>query len=232
MIHTRHASGRLIGASLVIIIVLCTALASGRARAESSQPQILVDRATVALQDLLRGPDQRELGPMLDTAAGVLIVPNMLKAGFFFGAEGGSGVLLARHQTGEWSAPAFYTVGSASFGLQFGAETSDMVFVIRNQGALQAVLSHKVKLGADVSAALGPIGVGREAAATTNVGADIVAFAKSAGLFAGGSVEGTVIADRNDWNRIYYGGDTEPVAIIQGRISNPGADRLRQALMR
>lgn len=200
------------------------------ARADTDT-QILVDKATATLRSMLNNPDQQGLRNMINQASAVLIAPTVLKAAFIFGAEGGSGVLVARDNAGGWGYPSFYTVGSASFGLQFGAQASDVIFVIRTPGALDAILRNQVKLGADVSAALGPIGVGREAAATTNVGADIVAFAQNEGLFAGGSIEGTVIAPRSDRNREYYNAEAPAREIVAGRFVNPGADALRAVLM-
>lgn len=219
---------RLFGAAAAALLL--PALLSPSAARADSEAQLMVDRSTAALKSMVGNPDQAAMAGLLRDAAGVIIIPRMLKGAFFFGAEGGSGVLVARDSAGGWSYPAFYTAGSGSFGLQFGAEASEVIYILRSPGALDAVLKNQVKLGADVSAALGPIGVGREAAATTNVGADIVAFASSQGLFAGGSVEGTVIARRNDWNGSYYGKGAEPGDIISGKFRNPGAEGLRQAL--
>ena len=97
----------------------------------------------------------------------------MFKAGFFFGAEGGSGVLLSKDAEGEWSYPAFYTIGGASFGLQIGAENSEVLFVILTDSGLESILNTSVKLGAYASIAIGPVGAGIEGATTTSFGADM-----------------------------------------------------------
>ena len=131
---------------------------------------------------------------MSRTPTRVLIVPELLKGGFFFGAEYGIGILLVRDpQTGSWGPPAFYSLYGGSVGLQFGGQTSDVVFTIMNQGAVDKLLDHGIKLGADAGMAAGRLGVAIGAATTTHFGEDIYAFAKSQGLFGGFWVDGTYI---------------------------------------
>jgi len=163
--------------------------------------------------------------------AGVLIVPDLIKGGFIFGAEGGNGVLLLRQSPAVWSFPAFYTVGAGSVGLQIGIEAKEVLFLIMNPGAVEAVLSDQAKVGVDLSGALGPIGVGFEASTTTNLDQDIIAFSQGSGLFAGGALEGSVIARRGDMNEAYYGPGADARSITQENMfSNPGADGLRTIL--
>jgi lipid-binding SYLF domain-containing protein len=162
----------------------------------------------------------------------VLVVPSLIKGGFILGAEGGSGVLLARDARGQWSGPAFYTLGTGSIGLQAGVQDSEVILVIVTEKGLNAILDKSFKLGADASVAAGPIGGAGVAAATTaGLGADIYAFARTRGAFAGISLEGTAVVRREAWNKAYYGKAVDPRAIlIQRQLSSPGADRLRRAL--
>lgn len=167
----------------------------------------------------------------LPNAQGIMIFPGALKAGFIIGAEYGNGVLLARTAAGDWSQPAFYTMGAGSIGLQIGGQVSQVVLVIRSRKALEAVVKHQGKFGADIGVTVGTIGAGLEGSTTTNVGADIVAFSDSAGLYAGGTVEGAVLARRNDYNQAYYGTGALPDTILFGQgFSNPDADALRASL--
>ena len=151
---------------------------------------------------------------MLKDAAGCAIFPSLYKAGFFLGAEGGNGVVIARDTKGNWGYPAFYTVASASWGLQFGAQEAGVVLIIRNRGAIESILQNQGKIGADISFAIGPVGTGLECAVTTNLAADIVAFSDTKGLFAGLSLEGAGIIRRNDLNREYYGKKVTPASIL------------------
>ena len=170
--------------------------------------------------------------PMLDKARAVMVFPSLIKAGFVGAAEGGSGVLLARREDGTWTSPAFYTLAAGSIGLQIGIQDTEMVMIIRNRGALESILTHQGKLGADLGITVGTLGAGAEAATTTNLGADIVAYVNAnIGVFGGASLEGTALARRHDLNQAYYGQAVEPRDIvIAGSVTNPDADSLRAAL--
>ncbi len=177
--------------------------------------------------------DLEEFRGLLDTARGVVILPQVIKAGFFAGGEAGNGVLLARANDGTWSNPAFFTLGAASFGLQFGIQDTAIVLILRNEGALQSILTYQGKIGADTGATVGVVGVGMEASTTTNFGADIVAFATSnVGAFLGASIEGAVLAKRHDLNEAFYGEGATPESILSGAQNNQAADQLRQVLAR
>ena len=122
-------------------------------------------------------------------------------------------------------------MGAGSFGLQIGGQASEVILVLRNRKAVEAVIEHQGKLGGDLEVTVGTIGAGVEGATTTNLGADILVFAKSAGVFGGGSVEGAILAKRTDWNEAFYGPGANPRAIVlEGRFANPKADPLRAAL--
>src|SRR3546814_8339055 len=134
-------------------------------------------------------------------AKAVMIFPSLLKGAFFIGGEGGSGVLLTRDPQGNWSNPAFYTMGTVSFGLQFGGQSSEAILVVMTDAGLNAIIEDQVKLGADLSAAAGPIGVGASAATTTAAGAAIYPYSLHQGLFLGASLEGAVVAPRSEARR-------------------------------
>jgi lipid-binding SYLF domain-containing protein len=157
-----------------------------------------------------------ELDNLLREAKGVLIIPSFYKAGFFIGGAYGDGVLLKRISATEFGDPAFYRMTAGSLGLQIGMQSAEIVFVIRTEKGLAAVLNDEFKMGANASIAVGSIGAGAEAATTTHVGKDIIAYSKNSGLFAGGAFEGAAIKPRKDWNAAVYGVDkSDPRLIIQ-----------------
>jgi len=217
---------------LLAAIVLAATLAPGLARAQG-EPQILVDRATLALQTMMTQQVSQDPRIELTHARAVMICPRVFKAGFFFGGSGGDCVLLARAGNGTWSYPSFYTIGSGSFGLQIGIEDSSLVMMIMTQRGLNAVLDSQFKLGADASIAVATIGGTVGGATTAAVGADIVVFAETRGLFGGISLEGSIMSLLSTWNRAYYG---QPYSarqvVIQMMGANPGANPLREVLTR
>jgi lipid-binding SYLF domain-containing protein len=169
----------------------------------------------------------------LDRAKGVLIFPQIIKGGFIGGGSGGTGVLLVRDEkTGNWSEPAFYTIGSVTFGLQIGGQAEEVVMLAMTQKAIDSLLSSSFKLGADASIALGPVGTGIKASADIpNVTADFLAFTKAKGLYAGLNLEGAVVAVRDSLNSAYYGKDVKPTDILVKKdVSNSRSAELRYSL--
>jgi len=128
---------------------------------------------------------------------------------------------------GDWSQPAFYTIGSATFGLQIGGEAAEVIVMAMSQKAVDSLLASSFKFGGDASVAAGPVGAG----AKGNVTADFISFAKSRGLYAGINFEGSVVDVRESLNREYYGKEVSPVdIIIKKEVSNEGSEELRAAL--
>jgi lipid-binding SYLF domain-containing protein len=195
--------------------------------------QTLVDRATLTVQEMMTQTVSRDPQDLLRRAKAVMVCPRIFKAGFFFGGEGGNCVLLARAGNGTWSYPAFYTIGSGSFGFQFGIEDNQLLMLIMTTHGLNAVLDSQIKLGANAGVAVATLGAGVQGSTTAAVGADIVAFDISRGLFGGVALEGSVMSAQTDWNYAYY---NQPFAarqlVIQMQGSNQGADPLRDVLTR
>jgi len=164
-------------------------------------------------------------------AKAVIIVPTMLKGGFLIGGEGGSGVLMARGQSNQWSYPSFVSLGSASIGLQIGGQTSEMLLLIMTGQGLEAVLNDQVQIGGELSGAVGPYGAGTEASTTTNLDVDIIAYSISQGVFVGVNVEGTAIIPRESLIRDYYGHPATPrQVVIEGTVGDSHADQLRSTM--
>ncbi|MDF0666090.1 MAG: lipid-binding SYLF domain-containing protein [Nitrospira sp.] len=196
---------------------------------DAVEQQQLVDKAKMTLESFLADPS---MGPALrdlkqDTKA-IYIVPQILRGAFIFGGAGGSGVLLVRDEaTKKWSEPAFYNIGSASFGLQAGGDVSETIFIVRNQRGLEQFYRHDFKLGLDASMALGPVG---EGGSMKGITADLIGYARKKGAFVGMSVNGSIIAVSDDSNEAYYGKPVRPTDIIvKHAVSNPKSADLRNA---
>ncbi|MGR4000240.1 MAG: lipid-binding SYLF domain-containing protein [Alphaproteobacteria bacterium] len=200
-----------------------------RAEAES----IVID-SEAALAALSSGADEAEsMRSVLGRARAVIIFPGLFKAGFLIGGEGGTGVLLVRHDDGTWSDPSFVSTGSFDIGLFAGGQASQVVLAIMNDGALDAVLRRRADIGVDVSVAAASFGIGAGIGTTTNFGADIYTFSDTAGLYLGAVFSGGAILPRTEYNQAYYGAvdarDSETI-VLQRTYSNPQSASLRSRL--
>jgi lipid-binding SYLF domain-containing protein len=187
----------------------------------------LVEKAKLTVEQFRTDPNMGALRDLAKKAKGVLILPQMLRGAFIVGASGGSGVLVARDEkAGQWRGPAFYTLGGASFGFQAGADAAEVIILAMTERGVTKLLGPQVKLGADISVAAGPVGVGA-AAATAGLSADLISYSMAKGLYGGFSVDGSVAGVRTALNQAYYGKAASPTDIlIKGAVKNPQADAL------
>jgi len=214
----------------LVMVAFPTASAIADEKQDAAQ---LVEKARFAMENFMNDSMMSPFRDLLKDAKGVLIIPQMLKGAFVFGAMGGNGVFLVRDEkTREWSGPAFYTVAGASFGFQIGAEASEVVLLAMTDRGVRSLLANSIKFGADVGLALGPVGAG-VSAATANLSADILSFSRSKGLYGGISLEGAVAAVRAGWNGAYYGRNVTPADIfVLHAAENPQATALIEAVSR
>ena len=215
-----------------LLLVVALSLVPLMAHAQTEQ-QTLVDRATLAVQEMLApGDSPSDARTLMRRSRGAMVCPRVFKAGFFIGGEGGGCVLVGRTQSG-WSNPAFYGMGAGSFGLQIGVQDSEILFIVLTEKGLHALLDSQFKIGADAGVAIASLGGGISGATTAALRADIVAFSRSRGVFAGIALDGSLISVRSEWNQTYYG---QPLAaqqiVLQGDGNNPGAAPLREVLAR
>jgi lipid-binding SYLF domain-containing protein len=225
----KKSSKRLLSVLFAIIIgTMILGFAIPATAVEPIEQQGLVDKARVTFESFMADNNQSWLKENLNQAHGLIIVPSLLKAGFIVGGSGGSGVLIVKdHKTGQWSEPAFYTLGSGTFGLQIGAESAEVIMMVRTRKAVDALFTSSFKLGGDTSIAVGPVGEG----AKSNIMADILSFSRTKGAYVGISLEGSVIKTKDNWNEAYYGKAVSPVDIIvKGSVSNPGSEALRTSV--
>jgi SH3 domain-containing YSC84-like protein 1 len=186
-----------------------------------------VDRVRDAghvMSEILNIPDNIPQS-VLNKADCVVVLPSVLKAAFIVGGSYGRGVMTCRsgpHFTGHWGAPTMMALEGGSFGLQIGAEATDFVLLLMSPRSAHAILTSKVKIGADASAAAGP--VGRDASAETDVTmrAEILSYSRARGLFAGVSLEGSTLRVDNDANKNLYGKDlTAQQIVFQHAVEPP-----------
>ncbi len=195
--------------------------------------QEVVTRADATVNLLEHNPDYKQLDTLIARSKAVFVVPELVKGALVVGGEGGDGVLLSRISAGKWSAPAFYSIGSASFGLQIGGKSSEVMFIVLTDKGLNAILNDKVKLGADVSVAVVSSGKSLESAIALKDNTDILAVGKSDGLFAGASFDGAVISSRDSWDQDYYGRVLTGREILAGDVKAPaGAKELEHDLVK
>ncbi|MEE8326334.1 MAG: lipid-binding SYLF domain-containing protein [candidate division NC10 bacterium] len=210
-----------------VLAVALLASAPGPAAAASSKQQALVEHAKATFQDFVKDPDMGWFRDHLKESYGIVIFPQVVRAAFIFGAEGGSGVMVAHDDKKGWSDPAFYFMGSGSFGLQIGVQAAEIILMIKSKSGRDALLTGSFKLGGDVDVALGPVGAG----AKVKTGS-ILAFARAKGIFGGISVDGAVVSTQDKWNQAYYDKEgIRPVDILMLRnVHNKQADALIDAV--
>lgn len=221
----------LIVALLMNVVMTAAPVAQG---ADDREQRDLVDQSRMTLSNFLADSNMTWLRDHIKDAKGLFIVPQFLKAALFYGGAGGSGIFVARDEkTGAWSEPAFFTMGAASFGFQFGAQVSEVVLLVLTQRGVDSLLLGNFKLGADGSVAVGPIGAGVSGATTPNLSADLLSFVRAKGLFAGVSLEGAALISRDEWSRLYYGKAVTPTDIVIRReVKNPYSESLRDAIVK
>ncbi len=187
--------------SFLLAIVVAATLAAPTALAQVDQRR-LVTAATVTLASFLSDPDMTWLKQNFGRAKAVMIAPEITKASIIVGGAGGRAVVVVRDaKSGRWAGPAFYTLASASIGLQAGIAVSEVVTLVMTDKGVNRLLSDSFRMGGDVAIAVGPI----EAGAQSHFVADLVSFTRGQGVYLGLNLDGTVVSTSDDWNQLYYG---------------------------
>ena len=212
------------------LLLLAVFITCSSAAANAATEQEVVNRSAAILRGFRSMPETEIPETVLRDARGLAIM-TVVKVGVGLSGHGGQGVVIARTADG-WSGPSFVGTGGVGWGLQLGAQITEFVFVLNTREAVRAFSQDgNVRLGADVSAAAGPVGRNLQAGVVPR--AAIYTYSRSKGLFAGVSLEGAIIATQKTANARYYGRPVRASAILAGRVSPPpGAARLRRALGR
>lgn len=194
-----------------------------------SDETALISNATNTVEHMRSDKTFGPSADLLHRARAVLIVPGLVKGGFFIGGEGGSGVML-RREGDRWSNPAFYTLASGSFGLQIGLEKAEVVMFIMSDRALDALERSKFKLGAGAGLTIVTVGANAQGATAPNLSGDLIVWSATQGAYGGLTLEGSVVEPKRDWNDDFYG-HTAPVPDILSDMSpRPDTTPLRDAL--
>lgn len=213
------------------LLAVLTLLAAPALALDKFEADLKVEESTTAIKKFMTADDADAARFLLRRAEAVCIMPGLVKAGFVVGGKYGHGVLLKRAGD-RWSPPAFFTMVGASFGFQIGAESTDLFMLIMNDHGLNGVLEHGAKIGADASVAVGPVGRSAEASLSdANLKADIYSYSRSAGAFAGATVEGSGMEYDAETTKAYYGKAVSAQDVLAGKVTAPeSAKKLDQAL--
>ena len=214
-------------AKLAVATAFAAALLGAPAAQASDQTELLA-HANRTVDHLRSDPAFAQAARMIHSARAVLIVPRLVKGGFIFGAEGGDGVLLKRSGR-SWSSPAFYTLGSASFGLQIGLEQAELVFIIMTDRALRGIEQGETKLGAGAGLTVVTLSSGAEGATTVR-GGDIVVWSSGTGAYGGLTFNGSVVKANDGDDEDFYGRGATVSGILANRFSNRATRGLQRNL--
>jgi len=216
---------RKLASSLALLTAVVLALATAGWAADDSKDQSdiqkRIEKSAEVLNEIMGTPDSAIPDKVMSSADCIAVVPSLVKIAVGFGGSHGKGVATCRTRKG-WSAPAPITITGGSWGLQLGGEAVDLVMVVTNEQGMQHLLSSKFKLGADASAAAGP--VGRHAGADTDwkMKSEVLTYSRARGVFAGVDLSGAAVTQDKDETRILYGGKLIPFAdILAGKVQAP-----------
>lgn len=223
MTKTRDRSSKLLlvlGAGLLLL----GSIAWG-ADKEKDQSEIekRIDNAAKVLNEIMGTPDKAIPDKVMNEAKCIAVIPSMVKIAIGFGGSHGKGIATCRTENGKWSAPAPITITGGSWGLQLGGQAVDLVMVVTNDQGMQHLLSSKFKIGADASAAAGP--VGRDAGADTDwkMKAEVLTYSRARGIFAGIDLNGSAVTQDKDETRVLYGKFVPFNEILEGKVQPPPA---------
>ena len=223
--HTPYRTplARLVRLYSLLTLLSAALLAASSAHAQSEQRR-LVTASTLTFNSFYNDPDMAWLRQNLGRARAVMIVPEFTKAGIIVGGAGGRAVVVVRDpKSGRWAGPAFYSLVTASIGLQAGVSVSEVVTLIMTEKAVSKLLANSFRLGGDVALAVGPVGGGAQSAFV----ADVVSFSRGHGVYVGLNLDGTIVSTSDDWNDLYYGRHVQaPDILMRTTVRSPHAKEL------
>jgi SH3 domain-containing YSC84-like protein 1 len=202
----------------LMILFSLAVYAAGSERRDADLDRI--QTASTVLSQIMSAPDRAIPDGIMSGAKCIAIMPSMLKASFVFGANYGKGVATCRTEHG-WSTPAFFKLTGGSFGFQAGGQASDLVLIVRTDDGMQHMLQSKFKLGADASAAAGPVGRDAQAMTDITMRAQVLTYSRSRGLFLGVSLSGGVIKQDQADTQAFYGKDWSFYSLLNGQVPAP-----------
>ena len=202
--------------SLVVVFALMTPATAQQSNKQSTEAERATDAVNV-LTEIMNIPENSIPEELMARAHGIAVIPHVVKGAFGIGGQWGKGLMSQRREDGSWSSPAYIEIGGGSFGLQIGVQASDIVLVFTDEDGLKGILKGKLKLGADASATAGPLGRNAEVGTDVLLRSAVFAYSRSKGLFAGISLDGSVIGMDDNANRKIYGEDVTGGDILLGK---------------
>ena len=199
-----------------LALALATLLVAGTALA-GQREDVRAGDAVRVVQQIQAIPEAAIPDRLLDEARAIVIVPDTIKAGFMLGGRRGLGLMAIKTPQGTWSNPVFVKLAGASFGLQAGVQSADVILVFRNDRSLDNIVNGKFTLGADAGVAAGPVGRNAAAATDGQLKAEIWSWSRARGLFAGVALDGAALSIDNGANRSTYGAGVTPRMVFEGR---------------
>jgi lipid-binding SYLF domain-containing protein len=205
--------------SLALLTIVVGTGVAVYAQAEQAER---IRNATTVLDEIMGAADQAVPANVLENAEAIAVFPGTIKGGFVLAAHRGKGIISARDQaTRAWSPPAFLTVTGGSVGAQIGAQSIDVILVVKNRRGLENLLQNQFKVGADGSVAAGPVGRSAEASTDIQMRAEILSYSRARGLFAGVSLNGAAIRQDRDANENFYGDPYRTRSIVLDGKAKP-----------
>lgn len=216
----------------LLVVLALAACAPGAPRDIQAQALVAQSTATIELFKARQKDSTQLFNAALRDARGIMIFPDIFELAVGVGGQGGSGLMVTRDGSGGWGYPAFYRLSSGSLGVQLGAQSSEVIFLLMTDSAVRAVIDSPAQFGIGAQATFGELG-GGGTSGTTIKGADIVGFTKGSGVFVGGALSGAWVNALPALNQSYYRNSaaSAQAILIDHQVTNPDADRLRQALV-
>jgi lipid-binding SYLF domain-containing protein len=206
--------------SLIVVFALANLVTAQSSKQSSEKQSNETERATEAvnvLTEIMSIPEDSVPEELMARAHGIAVIPHVVKGAFGLGGQWGKGLMSQRHEDGVWSPPAYVEIGGGSVGFQIGVQATDIVLIFTDEDGLKGLLKGKLKLGADASAAAGPVGRKAEVGTDVLLKSAVLAYSRSKGLFAGISLDGSVISIDDSANRKVYGKDVTGEQILLGK---------------
>jgi lipid-binding SYLF domain-containing protein len=189
--------------------------------AQAAEPELKrAENAVRVLGEIMQAPDKAIPRDLLQSAHAIVVVPDVLKAGFVIGGRRGEGLMSVKTRDGVWSNPSFVNLTGGSVGFQAGVSSTDVVLVFRTERGVDSIVHGKFTLGADASAAAGPVGRTAQASTDAQLKAEIYSYSRARGLFAGVALDGSVLSIDNGSNQLIFGEGVTPRRIFEGGVSN------------
>lgn len=202
--------------SMLLILFASTALTARAGEAEQKR----AENAVRVLKEVMQAPDKAIPRDLLQSAHAIAVIPDVIKAGFVVGGRHGNGLISVKTRDGTWSNPSFVSLTGGSIGFQAGVSSTDVILVFRTQRGVDSIVHGKFTLGADASAAAGPVGRSAQASTDAQLKAEIYSYSRARGLFAGAALDGSALTIDNSANQAVYGDGVTARRIFDGGVSN------------